>query len=323
MMKTLKTRFARTSRMIVGLTMILAFMLSVPAAYAQSTSGDKQITQSVIAGGGGQGSSGQGSTGGTYSLDGTTGQAAAGTRMSGGTYAQVGGFWGADANATPTPGPTQQFYTFITTQGNLSTSGEYTQVFSSFQRYQVSAVTPSLTPTATSTPSPTPCVPTVGGTLYSGTHTLSDGQTGSFTLFVENSANSPSTGAATPDTQGQQLQLVSQGTATVTLQIDQAMETGTGTIQLQNGDGSINGSITINSKTDIPANTCTTLTPAISTLTPNPMPTPIPSPVTVQFTQTIYSVKEGCTSAPIKITRTGDTSGTNTVDYQTADVTAT
>jgi hypothetical protein len=48
-----------------------------------------QITQSVIAGGGGR------STSGTYSLDGTIGQCLAGTESTGGRFSLLSGFWAA------------------------------------------------------------------------------------------------------------------------------------------------------------------------------------------------------------------------------------
>src|SRR4051794_1358034 len=47
-----------------------------------------QITQSVIAGGGGGPS-----TGGTYAVTGTTGQSTVGSGLSGGTYGVSSGFW--------------------------------------------------------------------------------------------------------------------------------------------------------------------------------------------------------------------------------------
>ncbi|HEY3026764.1 MAG TPA: Ig-like domain-containing protein, partial [Pyrinomonadaceae bacterium] len=59
------------------------------------------------------------------------------------------------------------------------------------------------------------------------------------------------------------------------------------------------------------------------TVTAAPTPTPTPTPATVQFSQSSYSIVEACTSLPVTITRSGDISGTATVEYQTADGTAT
>jgi uncharacterized delta-60 repeat protein len=49
---------------------------------------------------------------------------------------------------------------------------------------------------------------------------------------------------------------------------------------------------------------------------------PPPPATTVQFSQASYSVQEDCTALPVTVTRTGDTSGTTTVKYQTFDGTA-
>src|SRR5437764_1487850 len=59
----------------------------VGMAAAQS-GGSYQLTQSVIAGGGGGPS-----TGGTYAVTGTLGQPIAGPNISGGTYGLTSGFW--------------------------------------------------------------------------------------------------------------------------------------------------------------------------------------------------------------------------------------
>ena len=62
-------------------------------AYAQiATGGAYALEQAVIAGGGGQGSAG-----GTFTLDGTVGQAVAGDAVSGPPFAVTSGFW----NSTP------------------------------------------------------------------------------------------------------------------------------------------------------------------------------------------------------------------------------
>lgn len=70
------------------------FLLLTLALFAVSTNaqtgGAFEITQSVIASGGGQNSAG-----GNFSLDGTIGQPLAGGNSSGGTFAVSGGFWAA------------------------------------------------------------------------------------------------------------------------------------------------------------------------------------------------------------------------------------
>lgn len=63
-------------------------------AAAAQVGGPYEITQSVIAGGGAQGTAG-----GSYVVDGTVGQSAAGTASTGGQYSLRGGFWAADALA--------------------------------------------------------------------------------------------------------------------------------------------------------------------------------------------------------------------------------
>jgi hypothetical protein len=56
------------------------------------------------------------------------------------------------------------------------------------------------------------------------------------------------------------------------------------------------------------------------TPTPTPTSTPTPPPVTnVQFSSATYTVAEGAGSASITLTRSGDTSSTSSVDYQTND----
>ncbi|PYS65627.1 MAG: hypothetical protein DMF76_02175 [Acidobacteria bacterium] len=68
------------------------------------------------------------------------------------------------------------------------------------------------------------------------------------------------------------------------------------------------------------------------TPTPNPSPTPTPTPIptatptpppnVVQFSSSNYSVVEDCTTLTITVNRIGNTSGAASVDYFTADVTA-
>ncbi len=61
---------------------------------------------------------------------------------------------------------------------------------------------------------------------------------------------------------------------------------------------------------------------AAPTPTPTPTPTPSPTPLAsnVQFSASSYSAGEGDGFATIAVTRTGDTSGTVSVDYATSDV---
>ena len=79
----------------------------------------------------------------------------------------------------------------------------------------------------------------------------------------------------------------------------------------------------------------TTATPTPTpTPTPNPSPTPTPTPTpiptatptpppnVVQFSSSNYSVVEDCTTLTITVNRIGNTSGAASVDYFTADVTA-
>jgi len=57
--------------------------------------------------------------------------------------------------------------------------------------------------------------------------------------------------------------------------------------------------------------------------TPTPTPTPTPPANTAQFSSSSYSVQEDCTTVTITVTRSGDTSGAASVDYNTSDGTAT
>ena len=69
----------------VGLCLI--FLLSTAFSFAQS-GGAYNLSQSVIAGGGGSNSAG-----GNYNVSGTIGQPLAGTNSTGGNYSLRGGFW--------------------------------------------------------------------------------------------------------------------------------------------------------------------------------------------------------------------------------------
>ena len=71
----------------LALILLVAAILGVGAALAQ-TGGGYDLTWSTIDGGGG------GSAGAGYQLAGTLGQHDAGTPLSGGGYSLSGGFWG-------------------------------------------------------------------------------------------------------------------------------------------------------------------------------------------------------------------------------------
>jgi hypothetical protein len=71
-----------------------ATLFFLSANIAAQTGGTFAITQSVVASGGGQNS-----TGGAFSLDGTTGQAAAGNAIGNAPFAVTSGFWNFTAMA--------------------------------------------------------------------------------------------------------------------------------------------------------------------------------------------------------------------------------
>ncbi|MGI8898509.1 MAG: Calx-beta domain-containing protein [Pyrinomonadaceae bacterium] len=60
-----------------------------------------------------------------------------------------------------------------------------------------------------------------------------------------------------------------------------------------------------------------------STPSPTPTPTPGPTTSTFQFDQSVYTVAEDITFTTVTVSRFGNTSGTATVDFATADGTAT
>jgi len=70
----------------VILLVAAGLLLAASATFAQ-TGGGFDLTWSTIDGGGGA------STGGSFSLAGTSGQPDAGALLSGGSYTLVGGFW--------------------------------------------------------------------------------------------------------------------------------------------------------------------------------------------------------------------------------------
>jgi hypothetical protein len=72
----------------VPILVVSAGIIISAGVFAQSAGGDFEITRSTIDGGGGT------STGGDFSLTGTTGQADAGQHSSsGGEFSLAGGFW--------------------------------------------------------------------------------------------------------------------------------------------------------------------------------------------------------------------------------------
>ena len=82
------------SKVSISLMIILCACISATAQVA--TGGNFTLDQSVIAGGGGQGS-----TGGTFSVDGTIGQSIAGTNSTNPPFGVRSGFW-VDAPLAPT-----------------------------------------------------------------------------------------------------------------------------------------------------------------------------------------------------------------------------
>ena len=55
------------------------------------------------------------------------------------------------------------------------------------------------------------------------------------------------------------------------------------------------------------------------TPTPSPTPTATPTPNTIQFSASTFSASEGATSVNVTVTRSGDSSGTASIDYITTD----
>lgn len=163
----------------------------------------------------------------------------------------------------------------INTQGTLSGAGQYAQSSGTFLK--VVQGTPQPTPT------PTPCEPTPGapgGTIYFGTYTLSNSESGNFILQVQN-GNNAATGSAVPSSIPTDPRIVEQGPVTITLQINTVADpaTGSGTISFTSGGTGITGNIVITSKFAYPPSDpvpCTTPTPT-PTLTPTPSPTPTPA----------------------------------------------
>jgi Carboxypeptidase regulatory-like domain len=79
----------KNKRIIIAFLSLIFLTANIPA----QTGGTFAITQSVVAGGG------QNSSGGTFSLDGTTGQSVAGNAISNAPFAVTSGFWNFTATA--------------------------------------------------------------------------------------------------------------------------------------------------------------------------------------------------------------------------------
>lgn len=88
--------------------------------------------------------------------------------------------------------------------------------------------------------------------------------------------------------------------------------------------GTISNTATVNSATTDPnvANNSVTISTSVAG-TPTPTPTPTPTLATLQFNASVYSVVEDCTSVSVTVVRTGPVSEAVTVDYETANATAT
>ncbi len=161
----------------------------------------------------------------------------------------------------------------ISTQGNLNAQGQYTQSTGNYIKFVQG--TPLPTPSPTATP---PCVPTAGapgGTLYFGSYTLSNGESGNFLLQVPDGGTA-ATGTGAPNEFPPNPTIAEQGPATVTTQINPANGTGTGTIAFTSGGTGITGNIIFTTKVPYPPTaptTCGTPTP-----TPTPAATPTPTP---------------------------------------------
>jgi len=157
----------------------------------------------------------------------------------------------ATARPTITPIPGNTFFTTISTTGTFNAAtGLFTQTRGSFQTVS-GRPRSGAAPTPNATPAPTAS----GGAtvvIYSGTFTLTSGQSGVFTFsaFADNRAEGV---GIPPEVFRFQMNpvAVATGTATVSLQINgSAGSTGSGTIQLSNGES---GTITITRRTAIAA----------------------------------------------------------------------
>lgn len=85
--------------------------------------------------------------------------------------------------------------------------------------------------------------------------------------------------------------------------------------------GTISNTATVSSPVSDPnpANNSVTITTTVST---TPTPTPNPTPAVLQFSAPSYSVVEDCTRVSVTVTRSGPVTDATTVDYSTANATA-
>src|SRR6478672_11451590 len=88
----MKTSNSRHQLFVSG-ALLLLFVFAITAP-GQSSGGNLQLTQSVVANGGNQ------SSAGNFSVTGTAGQPAVGTLTQQGAFSQTGGFWPGGAALT-------------------------------------------------------------------------------------------------------------------------------------------------------------------------------------------------------------------------------
>lgn len=152
---------------------------------------------------------------------------------------------GARPTATRTPVAGATIFTTLSTSGTFA-GGRFTQTSGSFQKVS-GRPRPGPTPAPTTAPPP-PTGPTTV-VIYSGTFTLSSGQGGQFTFTVtpDNRANGS---GIPPELFRFEMNPVpvETGSATVSLQV--LGSTGTGTVQLSNGE---RGTITITRRSEVSA----------------------------------------------------------------------
>ena len=98
------------------LIVTLVFLLSTLSANGQSSGGSFQISQSVIANGGGK------SSAGNLSIEGTAGQSALGPRLVNSPFSLTGGFWFESTPSNPTAAPAS-ISGRITTSAGLPLAG--------------------------------------------------------------------------------------------------------------------------------------------------------------------------------------------------------
>lgn len=161
-----------------------------------------------------------------------------------------------NASATPTARPTATpigggtIFTTISTTGTFNAAtGRFTQTRGSFQKVS-GRPRPGATPMPTAAPTPASGAATV--VIYSGTYTLTSGQSGQFTFSAFPDSTADGVGIPSEVFRFEMNPVpVESGSATVTLQINgSGGSTGTGTIQLANGES---GTITITRRTAIAA----------------------------------------------------------------------